>query len=224
MWYLNWSVVIIFCSPSSTKDETWRTSDMRNSNFFDMLFSWLHFLEVVLNYLGKARWRKIRASSTQSFLQGFCCSYFNRWLKSVIFLFICAVSSELQETLCLRSRHSVPGIVPAFCLLLRRLNFVKLAAEHSLIMLLNLIFPDDCLASPLGVKIWLECGSLLWSAHWGRACLAAGEYIHSGQWAVIPVCRCQRWGRSTVNVWVDVNVRQLCLCLHTQGMSRVYLF
>ena len=42
-------------------------------------------------------------------------------------------------------------------------------------MLLNLIFPDDCLASPLGVKIWLECGSLLWTAHGERTSLGAGK-------------------------------------------------
>lgn len=48
-------------------------------------------------------------------------------------------------------------------------------AEYSLIMLLNLIFPDDCLASHLGVKIWLECGSLLWTAQGGRISPAAGK-------------------------------------------------
>lgn len=104
---------------------------------------------------------------------------------------------------CLRCKRSVPGIVPAFCLLLHRLNFVKFVTEHSLIMLLNFIFPDDSLASPLGVRIWLKCGSLLWTAHWGRASLAAGkgEYtLGSEQCPCLQVsevvqinCECVSW-------------------------------
>lgn len=162
------------------------TGDIRNAHFRAVLSIVFRGSCVNLIYLGKARWRQIRILHP-----GFSVGLMWGWLLTDALMrpispFICVISSDFQETLCLESRHSEPGIVPAFCLLLHRLNFMRLVPEPSLIMSLKIIFPDGHLASPLGVKIWLEGSSLLWTGPWCWACLAAvrGEHtLASEQWS-----------------------------------------
>lgn len=223
MWYFDWYVVINFGNLSSTKEnETCgKTSDVRNSDLCVILSIAFPGSCVNLIHLGMARWRKLSVSSAQSLLWRIyvVADYFNRWFNRTVSPFICAISSELQETLCLGSRRSASGIVPAFCLLLHGLNFMKLVAEHFLIVSLNLISPHGHLASPLGVKICLKGGSLLWTACDAGPVLLREE--ESTPWAASsgPRLRCPppsyhyweapvgRWCRSTVNVCeLELNV------------------
>lgn len=150
--------------------------DIRNATFRAVLSTVFRGSCVNLTYLGKARCRQIRVLQP-----GFSVGLMWRWpltdaLMRAVSPFICVVSSDLQETLCLESRHSEPGLVPVFCLLLHRLNFMRLVPAPSLIMSLKLISPGGHLASPLGVKIWLEGGSLLWTGlDAGPVLLQGGE-------------------------------------------------
>lgn len=125
------------------------TTDMENSNFHAVFSIALLGSCVNLIHCGKARWQACTLCpglSVGSMLQLIFVLDDLVWESSS---FLSAVSSELQETLCWKSRHTVPTILLASHLLPHMLNFMELVVELSQIMSKwnGLISPDGHLAS-----------------------------------------------------------------------------
>ena len=100
---------------------------------------------------------------------------FNSWFSQCNFCLSSVLFLLNSRRYCLETRYLAPGITTAFCLLLHSLSCMKLVAECSLIKSLNFISPGGDWAPTLGVKIWLEGGSLWWTSHWRWAGLAVGR-------------------------------------------------
>ena len=134
---------------------------------------------------------------------------FNSWFSQCNFCLSSVLFLLNSRRYCLETRYLAPGIATAFCLLLHSLNCMKLVAECSLIKSLNFVSPGGDWAAPLGMKIWLEGGSLWWTSLWRWAGLAVGRSGVGGtgqSMMVVPVFRCSS---SQLPHWEDMTQREV---------------